>query len=269
MNSAVDQERSSRRTGNSKHAFGLLHRFLAGIVDLLLPPQCAACGSRTGGGLGLCPDCWSKVDFIEPPLCPLSGRPFIYDPGEGILSAAALARSTQIECVRGAVQFDEVTRNLVHGLKYRDRHELADVMSRLMQRAGAGLLQQADVLVPVPLHRRRLWERRFNQSAILAAKIARLQGMVSVDALSLCRARPTRAQVGLNLTERRRNVRGAFQVPAAAASRFRGKRVILVDDVWTTGSTVEACADALVEAGAERVDVLVFAMVCRAVTPGS
>jgi len=240
----------------------------AGIADLVLPPQCASCGERTAGTRGLCTECWGRLDFIDGPVCPRTGRPFVYDPGPGIVSAAALARASSIDRVRGAVRFDDVARDLVHALKYRDRHETAEVMVRLMARAGAELLRDADVLVPVPLHRRRLWQRRYNQSVILAHRLARGGDGVRADPTTLERGRPTRAQGGLNMAERRRNVKGAFELRKKAVHRVSGRSCLIIDDVWTTGATVEACARALLAGGASGVDVLVFALVCSPVTPG-
>jgi ComF family protein len=238
------------------------------FVDFVLPPQCAACRERTGPGIGLCSACWTSVEFIEPPFCDRSGRPFVYDPGAGILSAHALARNSDISRVRAAVRYGDVARSLVHGLKYTDRLELCQTMTRMMHRAGSVLLQDAEVVVPVPLHRWRLLRRRYNQSAILAREICRRAEDVPFDACSLRRVRPTRAQVGLNSAERRRNVRNAFTVAGGRAIELRGRRVLLVDDVVTTGATAEACARALLAAGAGEVDLLAFAMVCDPVAPG-
>jgi ComF family protein len=159
--------------------------------------------------------------------------------------------------------FDDVARRLVHGLKYRDRLELAAWMARWMARAGSEILAEADVVVPVPLHRRRLWWRRANQSALLAAVIADNGGKPFAPT-ALARIRATEQQVGLTPDQRDRNVRGAFRVPAPEAMSVSGRRVLLVDDVYTTGATVKAATRALLRAGAVGVDVLVFARVVRA-----
>jgi ComF family protein len=149
---------------------------------------------------------------------------------------------------------------LVHGLKYGDRLELAPMMGRWISHAGRELLAEADALVPVPLHWRRLWTRRFNQSAMLAAAISAESG-VPVAAAALKRVKPTAQQVGLSRSERAQNVQGAFRVPAEGKPAVAGRRLIVVDDVLTSGATVDGCARALLRAGAANVDVLIFARV--------
>jgi ComF family protein len=162
------------------------------------------------------------------------------------------------------VCFDETARVLVHALKYGDRLDLAPMMGRWMANAGRELTAEADLLVPVPLHWRRQWARRFNQSALLAAVVAKLSGRTDglrVSHRALKRVKATAQQVGLARSERALNVQGAFRVPAAAKAEVAGRRVVLVDDVLTSGATIEACARALLRAGAASVDVLVFARV--------
>jgi ComF family protein len=212
---------------------------------------------------GLCPACWSKVAFIAPPYCPRLGIPFAYDPGPGILSMQAIADPPAFQRARAAVRFDDVARALVHALKYGDRLDLAPLLGGWMARAGAELLDSADALVPVPLHWRRLWTRRFNQSAALAAAIARASG-VAVAHAALRRVKATRQQVGLSRSERAGNVQGAFRVAPAAKAEVAGRRLVLIDDVLTSGATADACARALLRAGAAQVDVLVLARVVDA-----
>jgi ComF family protein len=158
------------------------------------------------------------------------------------------------------VRFDEISRALVHALKYGDRLDLAPMMGRWISHAGGELLAEADALVPVPLHWRRLWARRFNQSAMLAATIS-LQTGVPIAAGALKRVKPTLQQVGLSRPERAANVQGAFRVPPDGRAAVAGRRLILVDDVLTSGATVDGCARALLRAGAANVDVLIFARV--------
>lgn len=188
------------------------------------------------------------------------GTPFAYDQGEGILSAEALADPPGWDKARAAVLFDERSKEIVHQLKYRDRAEAGIFMGRMMARAGSGLLQEADFIVPVPLHRWRFWRRRFNQAATLAQLISRQRGVKFHPGL-LVRSRATAQQVGLSAKERRRNVKGAFAVPFEARAALAGKCVVLVDDVRTTGSTLRACTAALREAGVARIYVLTFALV--------
>jgi ComF family protein len=233
-----------------------------GLVDLAMPPHCLACERLVAAEGTLCARCWSELRLIEKPYCAQLGIPFAYDLGPGALSAEAIADPPPFERCRTVAAFDEVARRLVHGLKYRDRLELAAWMAGWMARAGAELIRDADLVVAVPLHRRRLWWRRFNQSALLAETIARAAGKPH-RATVLKRIKATPQQVGLTAAERDRNVRGAFKVAAADRGSVAGRRVLLVDDVYTTGATVKAATRALLRAGAEAVDVLVFARVVR------
>lgn len=235
-------------------------RVLRRLADFLIPPQCLTCGLALDEPAAVCPDCWRQLRLIETPCCDVLGTPFAYDQGEATVSPAALAAPPPWDRARAAVAYGEVAKNLIHALKYRDRHEAGLVMSRLMTRAGAPLLPDTDALLPVPLHRLRLWTRRYNQSALLAQRIAALSSVAYRPEL-LIRSRATRRQVGLDHDRRRKNVQGAFRVPEAAKGEVRGRRILLIDDVMTTGATAGACAKALKRAGAARVDVLVFALV--------
>jgi ComF family protein len=209
---------------------------------------------------GLCASCWSKLSFITRPYCERLGIPFVYDPGPGILSMEAIADPPAYNRARAAVRFDGISRALVHALKYGDRLDLAPMMGRWISRAGREVLAEADALVPVPLHWRRLWTRRFNQSAMLAAAVSAASGVPMVtDALK--RVKATVQQVGLSRSERAANVQGAFRVPEPGKAVVAGRRLIVLDDVLTSGATVEGCARALLRAGAGNVDVLVFARV--------
>ena len=228
-------------------------------LDLALPPLCAACREPVDGK-GLCPKCWSKLSFITRPYCERPGIPFVYDPGPGILSMEAIAAPPAYKRARVAVRFDDVSRALMHVLKYNDRLDLAPTMGRRIAQAGRELLAEADALVPVPLHWRRLWARRFNQSAALATAVSAASG-VPVAAGALKRIKPTAQQVGLTRPQRAENVQGAFRVPEDSKAHVTGRRLILVDDVLTSGATVEAGTRALLRAGAANVDVLVFARV--------
>jgi ComF family protein len=211
----------------------------------------------------LCPACWSKLSPIERPFCERLGIPFVYDPGPGILSMQAIADPPAYQRARAAVRYDEVARTLVHAFKYGDRLDLAPTMGRWMARAGHELLAEADMIVPVPLHWRRRWARRFNQSAALAKIVADISG-VPVNHAVLKRTKATPQQVGLSRSERTLNVQGAFKVPSDGKAAVTHRRILLMDDVLTSGSTVDACARALLRAGARNVDVLVFARVVDA-----
>jgi len=228
-------------------------------LDWLIPPQCLVCRGDIAEASGLCVTCWSKLSFIEAPFCEKLATPFPYDQGEEMVSAAALADPPPWDRARSALLFDDTARFLVHALKYRDRHEAGLLMARLMVRAGAEIVKSADAIIPVPLYRWRLWRRRYNQSALLARKICRDTGKAFHPEL-LRRRRSTRSQTGLD-HEERRNVRNAFIVPKESRPSVAGKSLVVIDDVRTTGATLEACARALKAAGAAHVDVLTFALV--------
>lgn len=239
-----------------------MRRAGGGIVRFLWPPHCLACDTRVGEDGGLCARCWGGLALIERPYCERLGTPFAFDPGGGALSPEAIADPPPFGRLRAVARHDDVARQLVHSLKYRDRLDLARWMALWMGRAGASLVADAELVMPVPLHRRRLWQRRFNQSALLASEIARAAGKVFAPE-ALARVKATRQQVGLSATERAKNVAGAFAVPDAARGIIAGRRVLLVDDVYTTGETSKAATKVLLRAGAAAVDVLVFALVVR------
>src|SRR6202008_769269 len=145
-------------------------------LDIALPTLCIACREPVDGE-GVCAACWGKLAFIAPPYCPRLGIPFLYDPGPDMLSMGAIAEPPAYARARAAVRYDEVARTLVHALKYQDRTDLAPIMGRWMARAGRELLQGADMLIPVPLHWRRAWHRRYNQSGALARAIQDASGV--------------------------------------------------------------------------------------------
>jgi ComF family protein len=242
-----------------KRAANAARTFLRAALDIALPPLCAVCRAPVHGN-GLCPGCWSKLSFITRPYCERLGIPFVYDPGPGILSMEAIANPPAYQRARAAVRFDEISRALVHALKYGDRLDLAPMMGRWLALAGCELVAEADALIPVPLHWRRNWARRFNQSGMLAAAVSSQTG-VPVAASALKRVKATVQQVGLSRPERAANIQGAFRVPAEGKAAIAGRRLVLVDDVLTSGATAEGCARALLRAGAANVDVLVFARV--------
>jgi ComF family protein len=261
----MDAEASpSRSVAGHLHAAwrtfqGVLSHTSRAALDIALPTLCVACREPVAG-VGVCPDCWAKLAFIERPYCPRLGIPFVYDPGPEMLSMEAIANPPAYQRARAAVRYDDVAKVLVHALKYQDRTDLAPAMGRRRARAGTELLDGADVQIPVPLHRRRGWSRRYNQSGALARVIAK-QTAVQVAPDTLRRIRPTQQQVGLSRTDRARNVQGAFKVAADQIANVQGRRIVLIDDVLTSGATVDACARALLRAKAAQVDVLVFARV--------
>ena len=230
------------------------------LIDLIVPPKCLLCRKPVTQGACLCVSCWLELNFLEHPVCDVMGTPFAYDQGVGALSAAALADPPPWDRARAAIVFDHNSKNLVHALKYKDHHEAAIMMVRMMARAGRELLAEADLIVPVPLHPTRLWKRRFNQAALLAKPLAQIAHKKYAPDL-LTRNVPTRQQVGLNQSARQKNVKKAFQVSESKLSELKDRKILLVDDVRTTGATVAACAEALKKAGAAQVSVLSFALV--------
>ena len=240
----------------------ILHSAASRIVDVVFPPGCLACREATATVDALCSTCWRAVRFIERPYCERLGTPFAADLGsEGLLSPDAIAHPPVFTRARAVAHFDDgPARRLVHRLKYGDRLELATAMGAWMARAGDELLTEADLLVPVPLHRTRLMTRLFNQSALLAGAVSQRCGVpMCVDAL--LRAKATPPQVGLTRTQRASNMQGAFFVPADKQIEIEGRAIVLVDDVLTSGATVNAASRVLLRSGASRVDVLVFARV--------
>ncbi len=235
-----------------------------GLIDLVLPPLCLACRRPVRDPHGLCAACWSKLSFITPPFCIRLGTPMEADLGPDALSAEAIADPPAFARARAAVRYCDIAERLVAGLKYADRLEIAPAMARWMGAAGREILEEADALVPVAIHWRRRVARRFNQAALLADHVGRAAGR-PVLPFALTRPVHRPPQVGLDRADRRRNVQGVFQVPREERTAIHGKRLVLIDDVLTTGATVDAASRVLLRAGALRVDVLTFARVVETV----
>lgn len=252
---------ASARTAPARAQWGLalLRRVTASLSDLILPPSCVACQSRLAGHDTLCPSCWRQIDFIRPPLCDRLGIPLPYDTGGAMISAAAVAHPPDFARARAVALYNGLMRDLIHDLKYRDAHHARRLFGRWLLEAGYELIADCDIIAAVPLARRRMLMRRFNQSQILANEVARLSRR-PVAPMALVRTRTTRSQVGLSRSERERNVSGAFAVRPGQAARITGKRVLLIDDVITTGATASAAARVLHRAGAASVDVLALAI---------
>jgi ComF family protein len=243
----------------------LLHRIRGigrGVLDLLLPLQCALCETSVEQIGQLCPACFARIGLIGEPCCVRCGVPF---------PAAAFGGPTKLcpscaesppifRSARAAFRYDGASRRLILPFKHADRIELQRVLVPQMARAGGALLRQADVLVPVPLHRRRLFQRRYNQAALLARGLGRTSGRpVAVDAL--VRLQPTVPLGHMTAAERAAAVAGAFGVRPGRKPVLAGRQVLLIDDVMTSGATCNACAAVLLDAGAAAVDVLVAARV--------
>lgn len=235
------------------------------VLDALLPPRCLACGMIVDAPGALCLPCWNKAQFIAAPQCDRCGLPFeLADEQAGpvITCGACIAEPPRFDRARAAMRYDEAARGLVLKFKHADATHAAPGYAAWMIRAGADLLDTCDLIAPVPLHRWRLLWRRYNQAALLALAIGRIAGKpVLADLLVRRRATPSQGRMGRN--QRFQNVAGAFALRPAHAERIRGRRVLLVDDVMTTGATVAECAKVLRRAGAQAVDVLTLARVIR------
>ena len=229
-------------------------------ANIVFPPACLCCRKSTESEGALCAACWAQVRFIERPFCNRLGTPFATDYGsDEMLSPEAVRDPPVFARARAVAQFDDgPVRQLVHRLKYYDRMELAKPLGNWMARAGSELLAEAELLVPVPLHRARLTARRFNQANALAKAISARCG-VPADPVVLARVKPTPPQVGLSRAQRALNLQGAFQIAEGMGARIEGRAIVLIDDVMTSGATANAASRALLRGGAKRVDVLVFA----------
>ena len=240
------------------------------LLDLVLPPRCLSCGTEVGVAGALCPTCWQGIRFITAPHCARCGLPFDYDPtGDGattLVCGACLARPPPFDRCRSVFAYDDASRSLVLGFKHGDRTDCAPAFAQWLGRAGAALLAESDVIIaPVPLHRWRLLRRRYNQSAMLALALGRLTARTTIPDL-LIRRRATPSQGGLTAKGRARNVQGAFTLNPRWQDRVEGARIVLIDDVFTTGATVGECARTLRRSGARTVDVLTLSRVVRPVT---
>lgn len=244
--------------GAARHA----RRAATLLLDAFLPPQCLTCAAPVERPGQLCAACWTGLRFIGAPQCARCGMPFELEMPEGTLCGVCLQAPPRYDRARPAFGYDGVGRSLVLGFKMADRTYCVPAFAARLERAGVDLIADADLLVPVPLHRWRLFARRFNQSALIVGALARRTGKPWSPSV-LVRRRATPSQATLPAAERRRNVRGAFAVPARKRVGIAGRRVLLIDDVLTTGSTVNACAETLLKAGARAVDVLTLARLDR------
>ncbi len=230
------------------------------LSNVIVPPVCLKCRASLADHHALCPTCWRDIAFIRTPLCERMGIPLPFDTGGPSVSALALADPPDYDRARAAAHYTGTVRKLVHDFKFADRQEVRVLLGNWLAAAGRELLSDAHLILPVPMSRRRLFWRKFNQAAILAHELGRRSG-VAVDTSALRRRRATRPQVGLTRAQRHSNMEGAFAVLKRRRALIKGANILLVDDVITTGATVNACARALKRAGAARVDVLSVCMV--------
>lgn len=228
----------------------------------MTPPLCPVTNEPVSKPGILAASAWSKLQFIDDPVCARCGAPFSHEVGESAECARCIAEPPDFDSARAAVVYDDASHGLIVSFKHADRTDLAPLLAQWLARAGAGMLGPDTILVPAPLHRTRLFARRYNQAAMLATAISKLTG-ARAEPMLLARTRPTPPQKDLSPDARRRNVAGAFEVRANKRALVSGVRIVLIDDVLTTGATLSACARALKKAGARRVDALVLARVVR------
>lgn len=255
-----------RARARNKHGMATLAAIVRPVLDFALPPRCPSCGAIVEDDHRFCIDCWSSLDFLAGPGCAGCGSPFDYDRGEDALCARCIASPPAHDGVRAAVAYGEVARAVALKLKYGRRPALAETIARHLVRHAR--MDPDALLVPVPLHRWRIWSRGFNQSALIARALAgETRQALALDALA--RRKPTASLRGLGAAARARVVRGAFVVPPQRKQLLKGRTLLLIDDVFTSGATAAGCARALKRAGAARVVVLCWARVLHDEEPPS
>lgn len=233
------------------------------LRDTVLPARCMRCDQPVVEDGALCAGCWGEVHFITDPLCTCCGKPFDFAAGENVLCGECVARAPLYAQARSLFVYNAGSRGLVTRYKYGDRTDRAPAFTKWMGRLLEAFEHPSDLIVPVPLHRWRLLSRRFNQSALIGRYLARDQILDFAPDL-LVRTRNTRQQVGLSQAQRKRNVSNAFTVKSGQSAALEGRNVLLVDDVMTSGATVEACCRTLIKAGAKNVNVVTLGRVVDA-----
>ncbi|MBI1211349.1 MAG: ComF family protein [Alphaproteobacteria bacterium] len=233
-------------------------------LDFILPPVCLRCHTLVSDPQSLCGTCWADLKFLAEPLCACCGLPFPHALGEGVKCAACLRSPPVFDKARAALAYDDTSRDLILPLKHADRLEAAHIFGRWMANAAAELIAESDTLMPVPLHWRRLAARRYNQAAVLSFAIAKQRPHLRIDTASLQRPKASVSQGEMpSARARLKNVARAFSVSEVRRNQVQGRRILLVDDVLTTGATLNACAKALKRAGAAAVSAVTLARVVR------
>jgi ComF family protein len=237
-----------------------LKKILTGLVDLVFPPRCISCDQPLTGGQGrdFCVACYDRISFVRSPICLKCGIPFKSEEQKDHLCGDCLTSNTSFSAARCVGRYEETLLHCIHQFKYNEHLGAGKILGRLMAEYEYPTFTVADytLVMPIPLHPKRLRQRGFNQALILARIIAK-QHQRPVDFMALKRQIYTEPQVNLGRNEREKNIRGAFKV--ADAGRIDGEKILLVDDVYTTGSTVNECAKVLMKAGAKDVGVLTLA----------
>lgn len=230
------------------------------LTDYLFPPVCLSCMTSLEIPNTICPNCWQNINFLTQPLCEINGTPFPFDIEPGTISAAALKNPPSYDKARGVAAYDGTMKELIHKLKYNDRHELLNLFTNWMKFSGKELIEQSDIILPIPLYKTRLWQRRFNQSALLAKRLSEITSLPYECAI-LRRQKKTRSQVGLTSKERYQNLKNAFVIEQNKKEKLENKTVLLIDDVITTGATINSAALSLKNSGAKTVYILSLAIV--------
>jgi len=233
---------------------------VAKVVDAILPPRCVSCGLVVEGKQGLCAICWADVQFITDPICETTGVPLEVDSYVTDLTLVQPDLNPLYRKARSAFVYNKNSKRIVLRFKHADQTYYVDSLAEMMIRTGDKLLEEADIICPVPLHWQRLMRRKYNQSALLANAMAKMVDVIAIPDL-LVRTRPTPTQGSLRRAERAKNVRGAFSLNSKFDPYIQGKTVVLIDDVMTTGATVEECVKVLLDYGVKHVDVLTLARV--------
>jgi len=232
------------------------------LLDLILPPKCLNCSARVDMAHNICPKCWKDLYFISDPMCGCCGFPFVFQTDEincNSLCGQCQTTKRSFDKAITALRYDDISRKMIIGFKHQDRTEYAVFFAKLLKQVGKNILKKVDIIIPVPLHNRRLLKRRYNQSALIAAILAK-ECDISHKPQALLRIKNTPPQEG-NIRKRTKNVRGAFRVNAEYVKEIQGKNILIIDDVYTTGATIETCSKALKKSGADKIYILTISRV--------